>query len=159
MRPERFLRPLVVVLTLVAACGGDDSTPASPSASDTSLPAPASDDPIVATPSTAKPGDLVELTFPTDLDRGANWHLIRWNGEDWSEAQYFVVASSRGYNDNGPDWRSRSEEWAGEDIGFIHGGPDVVIVPESADAGTWRFCTANAPAGPHCVNLDVLADV
>lgn len=161
MRPERVLPSLILIvgLTVVAGCGGGDSTPASPGAAETSLPAPASDDPIVATPSTAAPGDLVELTFPTDLDRGANWHLVRWNGESWSEPQYFVVASSRGYNADGPNWQPKSEVWSGEDIGFIHGGPDTVVVPDSADAGTWRFCTANAAGGPHCVNVEVSNDV
>ncbi|HEY9557743.1 MAG TPA: hypothetical protein VIR58_13480 [Acidimicrobiales bacterium] len=157
MGPRRFCPPLIVVWSIVA-CGDDDPTTLSSSATGTSLSAPISDDPIVATPSAAEPGDLVELTFPTDLDRGANWHLIRWNGVGWSEPHYFVVASSGGYNDDGPDWRSRSEQWSGEDIGFVHAGPDMVIVPESAEPGTWRFCTANAAGGPYCVNVDVSSE-
>src|SRR3546814_14683621 len=79
MGSRRFCPPLIVVWSIVA-CGDDDPTTLSSSAPGTSLSAPISDDPIVATPSAAEPGDLVELTFPTDLDRGANWHLIRWNG-------------------------------------------------------------------------------
>src|SRR3546814_14713278 len=90
MGPRRFCPPLIVVWSIVA-CGDDDPTTLSSSATGTSLSAPISDDPIVATPSAAEPGDLVELTFPTDLDRGANWHLISWNGVGWSEPPYFVV--------------------------------------------------------------------
>src|SRR3546814_10902291 len=69
MGSRRFCPPLIVVWSIVA-CGDDDPTTLSSSATGTSLSAPISDDPIVATPSAAEPGDLVELTFPTDLDRG-----------------------------------------------------------------------------------------
>lgn len=150
--------PSIIVAVILTACGGDGSTSMSSGAPQTTSPAPVSDDPIVATPSTAEPGELVELTFPTELERGANWHMTKWNGETWSDPLYFVVASTSGYNDDGPDWQPRSEEWSGEDIGFLGGGPDTVIVPESADVGTWRFCTANAPGGSYCVNVSVSTD-
>jgi hypothetical protein len=114
----------------------------------------------VATPATAAPGELVELTFPTELGRGAPWHLSKWQDGDWSEPLYLVIASQRdGYNSDGPDWRSRSDldsgAWGWDDIGFGGPGPDIVVVPETAEAGDYRFCTANAGSGTYCVNVNV----
>lgn len=67
---------------------------------------------------------------------------------------YLVTASAGGYNTDGPTWRGKSDPWGWDDIGFSGPGPDIVVVPETADPGTYRFCTANAGRdGPHCANV------
>ena len=66
-----------------------------------------------------------------------------------------VTRRLNGYNANGPDWHPMSEGWSREDIGFVGPGPDVVVVPATAEPGTYRYCTANAGGGPYCVNVNV----
>jgi hypothetical protein len=112
----------------------------------------------VATPKVASPGEVVELTFPTELTRGAPWHLSKWDYDEWSDPLYLVIASQpNGYNADGPDWQPRSDldSWGWEDIGLSGPGPEEVVIPESARAGEYRFCTANAGGGPYCVNVSV----
>lgn len=116
---------------------------------------PISQDPIVATPSVAQPGELIELTFPTELQRGSPWFMSKWDGEDWTEPLYLVISSSDGYNADGPTWSPRSEEWAWHDIGLGGPGPDTVVVPDEADPGAYRLCTANTGENTYCVNITV----
>ena len=145
---------LVALAVLPTACGNSADSGAAKARS----PGVAqSDDPIVATPSDVAPGELVELTFPTELSRGAPWYLSKWRDTAWSEPLYLVVASQRnGYNSDGPDWRVVSDDCCGwDDIGFGGPGPDIVVVPDTADPGDYRFCTANAADGTYCVNVAV----
>lgn len=146
----------VVGLLILTACGDNGSTSAPSSVTETTLPTPPSNDPIVVKPPTVEPGELVELTFPTEIARGAPWVLSRWTGTEWTEPLYLVIASQRsGYNADGPDWRPKSEEWGWDDVGFGGPGPDIVVVPDTAEAGTYRFCTANTGDRSYCAQVRV----
>lgn len=157
MRPHLTSVSAVVLMVLALAACGDDDTVSTSSIDATAGNAPVIDDPVVAEPTVAAPGELVELTFPTELERGAPWYMSKWNGEDWTEPMYLLTASTDGYRPaGGPSWRPASEEWGWEDIGLGGPGPDTIVVPDTADDGEYRLCTANARV-PACVNIEVAA--
>lgn len=83
--------------------------------------------------------------------------MSRWDGEQWSAAQYLLTSSSAGYNEDGPDWLPRSEDWGWDDIGLVGAGPDTVAVPDTSQPGQYRLCTAPAGDASDCVNLAVVA--
>lgn len=140
----------------LAACG-DDDTVSTNSLAASAADAPVIDHPVVAEPTVAAPGEFVELTFPTDLERGAPWYMSRWDGKDWTEPMYLLTASTDGYRPaGGPSWQPTSEEWGWEDIGLGGPGPDTIVVPDTADDGEYRLCTANARVAT-CVNIEVSA--
>ena len=91
------------------------------------------------TPTMARPGDTVALSFPSEYMRGHAFTLERWTDNEWQVAYYLF--SDRACR---MSWWSvddpEAEGW--DDIGFVGHGPDHVLVPDTAPDGTSRVCTA-----------------
>jgi hypothetical protein len=100
------------------------------------------------------PGDEVEVRWQRRERRGIAYSLDGWTGTDW-KTEYYVTAVSQGYPPAaGPTWWDANERRGWVDIGVSGSGPDVAVVPDVADPGTYRLCTANA-AKKSCVLLTV----
>jgi hypothetical protein len=111
---------------------------------------------MVADREAAAPGDIVELSFPDEMTRGVWFVLEREVGSSW-DYRYDLTSDGPG-----PDWPmdwqvAGGEAFAVEDIGVGGGGPDRVILPETAEPGTWRICTGNAGENV-CVRIEIVAD-
>jgi hypothetical protein len=121
-------------------------------------PPPESDPPlIVVTPDVARPGQVIELRYPTKILRGVPFVLSRWDDGQWSEPQ-FLLLSHRAWWANGPAWSARgSERWSWRDLGVGGPGPDRLKVPEIAEPGSYRICTANTGEKSYCVQLTISA--
>jgi hypothetical protein len=99
-----------------------------------------------------RPGDRLLAHWPGAEVRGIAYSLDKWTGEDWA-TEYYITAVQRPTHD--PSWWSKDEKghlWA--DIGVGGLGPDIAIVPDVADPGAYRLCTANA-SKQSCVMLTV----
>ncbi len=98
---------------------------------------------IVAEPSEIEPGDLVALSFPDETARGILFTLDREAPDGW-RTLYFLTSDGPG-----PGWEPTWTRAGGagldvEAIGVGGIGPDRVPIPEIAEAGSYRICTANA---------------
>jgi hypothetical protein len=99
---------------------------------------------MTVTPGEAAPGDQVELTYPGETMRGVAFVLELAVGESWSTT-HFLTSSTDGYGDTPTAVRvDATEDFAWEDIGIVGPGPDRLVVPGDATAGSSRICTANA---------------
>jgi hypothetical protein len=109
---------------------------------------------IVADPAAAEPGEVVALRFPEETTRGILFVLERRVGDAW-ELWYYLTSDGPG-----PGWE-RTWQAAGahglavEDIGVGGPGPDRVLIPDVAEAGTYRICTGNAGAD-FCTPLEIV---
>lgn len=103
------------------------------------------EDTMAVAPTSATPGQEVELSFPSDSQRGIAFSLARWNEGRWDK-EYYLTSDWGTPGDHTPTW------WAAEDsanrgweqVGISGGGPDRVLVPETASPGDYLLCTANA---------------
>jgi hypothetical protein len=143
----------LLLLALVGACGNSEGSVAA------SNPQPESGE-MVATPSDARPGGILDLTFPTSAERGEPFFLFRWKGTSWGKPAYLLIsdATRRGTREASRDlfWADRSEDWAWNDIGVGGPGPDRVKIPEAAKPGLYRICTANTrPGSELCAQVRV----
>lgn len=110
---------------------------------------------MTVAPTSATPGQEVELRFPPDSSRGIAFLLSRWDEGAWIPA--FYMTSDWGMpSDHDPAWwRVEDGDNRGwEDVGIGGAGPDRVLVPDAATAGEYMLCTANA-ADEACALLTV----
>jgi len=108
---------------------------------------------MVADRETAAPGDIVELRFPDRMTRGILFVLDEEVGETW--VHRFNLTS----DGPGPEWQvewfaADDESVAFPDIGVGGVGPDRVVIPDVATAGSWRLCTGNALENV-CVRIQI----
>ena len=131
---------LLVGVTLLALVGCESLVPTGTPHDATAVFRPAS---MVADRETAAPGDIVELTFPDEMTRGVWFVLEQEAGGRWI---YRYDLTSDGPGEGWPiEWRVAGEEgFAVEDIGVGGPGPDRVVIPDTAEPGSWRICTGNA---------------
>jgi hypothetical protein len=101
------------------------------------------------------PGDEVKVRWPGEELRGIAYSLDAWTGTDW-KTQFYMSAVTRGHRPGGgPVWWATDETDHGwVDIGVGGPGPDIAVVPDIADPGTYRLCTANSPK-KSCVLITV----
>ena len=109
---------------------------------------------LVVDPQVAEPGDIVALQFPQQTTRGILFVLEQRVGETWA-LRYYLTSDGPG-----PDWRLSWQEAgaqgvAVEDIGVGGVGPDHVPIPEVAEPGDYRICTANA-GDEFCVPIEIV---
>ncbi len=92
-----------------------------------------------------RPGDKVTVRWPSEELRGIAYSLDSWTGNGW-KVDYYISAVSPGYRpQHDPTWWDADENGYGwVDIGIIGRGPDIAIIPDTADPDTYRLCTANA---------------
>lgn len=106
-------------------------------------------------PAQAAPGDVVALTFPEETTRGILFVLEQRVDDGWL-ARFFLTS-----NGPGAGWEmswhpAAAQGIAVEDIGVGGIGPDNVPIPEVAEPGDYRICTANAGAD-FCAAIEIVA--
>jgi hypothetical protein len=100
---------------------------------------------MTVAPTSAAPGQEVELSFPSDNQRGIAFSLSRWSEGRWDK-EFYLTSDWGTPDEHAPTWwtvaESANRGW--EQVAISGGGPDRVIVPESASPGDYLLCTANA---------------
>lgn len=96
------------------------------------------------TPDPAAPGETVELTFPEETSRGLGFVLERRLQDGSWHHVYFLTVSPAGRPDIPPQWSTAEERPGWDDLGVGGPGPDRAVIPETAEPGDYRICTANA---------------
>ena len=125
----RSTATIVVVLAL-AACSRS-SERAAPEGDP--VPSTVTDE-VVATPARVSAGGLVVLTFPDETFRGVAWELARRDGGETSQGPFLLVAATDAFDcASCPLWYPAGEGGS-EDIGISGPGPDLVRIPEVAEA-------------------------
>jgi hypothetical protein len=143
---------LALALALVlAACAAADLLPPGTPHDATAVFRPAS---MIADRETAAPGEIVGLLFPDEMTRGVWFVLEQEVGESWTY-RYDLTSDGPGAGWQ-VTWRPAGEEgFAVEDIGVGGRGPDHVVIPDTAEPGTWRICTGNAGENV-CVRIEIV---
>ena len=128
----------LVVMALLAACSAaaPSSEPPSPIASEV----PVRPGVMVVDPAAARPGQGVAARFPGGWDRGILFALDAEAGDGWDRRWMLISDASGGE----PSWFSSDEDVAVEAIGISGEGPDHRLIPDAAERGAYRLCTANA---------------
>ena len=103
---------------------------------------PRGPNPITVTPSTARPGATVALTFPDEPSRGIAFQLAK--ATDPSKVLYYMTSDWGQGAKHKPTWWAYGESGGWVDVGLGGPGPDHVVVPDTAADGTYLLCTANA---------------
>jgi hypothetical protein len=142
----------VVLVALAVGCTDMSIDPAGTPHDAAAVIRPAS---MVADRAIVASGDVVELTFPDEMTRGVWFVLEREAASSWV---YRYDLTSDGPGPGWPmEWHVAGDEgFAVEDVGVGGPGPDRVVIPDTAEAGSWRICTANA-AENVCVRVEILA--
>ena len=99
---------------------------------------------MVAAPNPAAPGGTVELTYPEQSPRGLAFVFERQMPDGSWNHVYFLVASPADRPDIRPEWFTAEQGAGWDDLGVGGTGPDRVVLPETAEPGPYRVCTANA---------------
>jgi hypothetical protein len=157
--------------TTAAARHTSDSTGQSDPASTATTPSPsgsevdderATEDPqqVLATPSSASPGDTIELSFMGDQERGTLWEMRRIEGGAVNEPEFFLTVASDGYDcPLCPTWVDSAGDVEVEDIALTGRGPDIILVPTSATDGVYRLCQSDGAASRQpCVEIAVVVE-
>ncbi len=142
------MRTLSLVAALIAsllAPGCGVSSPGSPVPSVPEGPADPSSEMrpelMVADPTRPSNGEVVELTFPRETMRGIAFVLERQENGVWQYLYDMVSDANGGAPHTVP---ALSQGFGYDDVGVGGPGPDRVRIPEDAEAGRYRICTANA---------------
>jgi hypothetical protein len=98
--------------------------------------------PVTVTPATARPGATVALTFTGTAGRGIAFKLAKETEPD--KVLYYLTSDWGGRGQHTPTWWPAGGRGGWEDVGLSGPGPDRVIVPDTAEDGTYLVCTANA---------------
>jgi hypothetical protein len=104
-------------------------------------------------PERGTPGEILAVYFPEETERGVAFVLEEETASGWA-LRYFLVAGDEA---SGADWWTPADaEGRGwDDVGIGGGGPDFVEVPDTAEPGSYRLCTANAGQN-FCAPVDVV---
>lgn len=134
-----------------------DASAETPASNEGSAAARFAPDLVRADPRSASPGDVVALYFPQeDTARGLGFTLERLVGNRWAPA--FDLHSDGGMFGHEPQWWPHGQGgW--EQIELSGAGPDRVVVPEDAEEGAYRICTAarGSSLGSFCAPLVIAA--
>lgn len=148
---------LAALLLLVAAGCGTSPVPLPGVAGDPADPAAEiRPDLIVADPKVVEPGEVVGLTFPQETTRGVHFVLERQAGAGTWAYRYDLLSDGPGAGWERRWFPAGAEGFAVEDIGVGGPGPDRVVIPETAEPGTWRICTGNAGEN-FCAPIEIVA--
>ena len=110
---------------------------------------------LVIEPAQAVAGEVVALTFPEETTRGILFVLERQVEDGWV-ALFFLRSNGPGAGWEMSWHAADAQGMAVEDIGVGGIGPDNVPIPEVAEPGDYRICTANAGAD-FCAAIEIVA--
>lgn len=103
-------------------------------------------DDMTVTPSTARPGDVVALNFPTEQMRGLRFVMFAPVCDDCTEppsmfdaTTYYLTSDANGSE---PEWSE--EPIRTTNLGVGGTGPDRVVIPDIAEPGQYMLCTHGA---------------
>ena len=155
----RFPWPVIAVALVISGC--------------TSLPEPSPPRPgeayaeqtrtdpsrMEATPVSVPAGGDIEVVFPRGTTRGPGFVLERATDEGW--AWWFAISSDT----DAPDMVNTftAEEFVARNVAWDSGpafdgtDPHLIPVPEDAEPGRWRVCTAPDTPGL-CAEFEVTAN-
>lgn len=143
--------PVARALASATDCSYVAAAEARPDLAPTQPPPQLRDDLLTVTPSTPTPGSVVEVTFAEDTMRGIAWNLDQRGGDRWT-TRFWLVSDGNGGE---PDAvAAGTQGWAVNDVGVGGTGPDRVFIPEAAEPGSWRLCTANR-GEEICASLEI----
>lgn len=108
-------------------------------------------DVIVAEPSAVRPGETVRLELLQESMRGIGWALERREDGRWRHL-YDLISDKRG---GPPAWQEVGGDIEIDLVAITGSGPDIVVIPESAEPGDYRICTLFVEHG-FCASLTIL---
>jgi hypothetical protein len=101
---------------------------------------------MTVAPTSAAPGQEVELSFPSDNQRGIAFSLSRWSEGRWDK-EFYLTSDWGTPDDYAPTWwtvaESANRGW--EQVAISGGGPDRVIVPRPPHPAT-TCCALPTPS-------------
>ncbi|MCW2751708.1 MAG: hypothetical protein JWR83_2818 [Aeromicrobium sp.] len=97
--------------------------------------------PAMTAPIAAEPGEVIALGFPKQQLRGADFRLASREEGRWVDAYQLISTQNDSVR---PPWRPLADALPVGDRGIGGPGPDFVTIPDTANAGIYRLCTANA---------------
>jgi hypothetical protein len=102
--------------------------------------------PMTVSPVLVAPGQVVTVTYATDWTRGIAYKLVPSNNDEVPDPDNpsFYLTSDGGSGTGALPWYPADDAVGWVDIGIGGRGPDRVTIPDTAAAGTWLVCTANA---------------
>jgi hypothetical protein len=109
-------------------------------------------DRIVLSTDRAEPGEVIEVEWPEEDERGLGYVLELQVGDAW-DLRYFMVAGTESTGEHTEWWAVDDAEGRGwDDIGIGGPGPDLIEIPDIAELGSYRVCNHGLP---HCAPLEV----
>lgn len=143
--------PVAWALASATDCSYVAAAEARPDLAPTQPPPQLRDDLLAVTPDAPTPGSVVEVTFTEDTMRGIAWNLDQRDGDGWTTRFWLVSDGNGGEPDAVP---AGTEGYGVPDVGVGGTGPDRVLIPEAAEPGSWRLCTANR-GEDICASLEI----
>ncbi|GAB2635847.1 hypothetical protein [Kribbella swartbergensis] len=128
---------VVAAVITVAPRADRDTTPAPAESTAPRVPSG-----IEITPATARPGATVALTFPEETGRGIAFQLAK--AAEPNKVLYYMTSDWGQGAEHTPRWWAAGGDGGWVDVGIGGPGPDRVVLPETAEDGTYLLCTANA---------------
>lgn len=143
--------PVARALASATDCSYVAAAEARPDLAPTQPPPQLRDDLLTVTPAAPTPGSVVEVTFSEETMRGIAWSLDQRDGDGWTTRFWLVSDGNGGEPEAVP---AGTQGWGVPDVGVGGTGPDRVLVPEAAEPGSWRLCTANR-GEEICASLEI----
>lgn len=144
----------LAAVVLVAGCGDAGTAPEEPTEStDTGLPDVAWADGMRPEPAAVAPGSELALHFQEGFDRGVSFWLERRADGGWTRV-YQAASVNSETEVRRPQTVAPPGSMAVPDVAVHDAGPDVVLVPDSAEPGQWRVCLGEHPSV--CAPFDVV---
>lgn len=146
---------IALAVGLLSACGATSTAPAESSTTPGGSPAPSVGpyDPdaqmrpelMQVKPSPAVAGQPIEVRFPEETERGVGWVLEEQGNNSWHAGWSLTAASGSYDSEYVPNWYPADDEaaFAWDALAIAGPGPDTLLIPDDAQPGIYRLCTAN----------------
>jgi hypothetical protein len=108
---------------------------------------------MILEPSVVPAGGATTVRFARPRSRGVTYFLEIEDGRSWAP-RYVLTAGVESYSDGLPRWSEVGSDTGWDDVAVTGGGPDDVLIPDIAAAGTYRLCTTGS-LGSICALLTV----
>lgn len=111
---------------------------------------------LVLSPEVTAPGEVVEMQFPQSTVRGPAFVLERQVPGGWRFVYVLIAVGADAPEGARPTWRVADDQLGVKGIGITGPGPESIEIPDVAEPGAHRVCTANA-ASNICAELQIVA--